>query len=302
MSRRGSSSLFPFLFVLPALAVYATFVLYPFLNTIYLSFHDWKGTGSMEWIGARNYYEPSSQGETLCLVSDAVLKRAFLNNALYWGITLISEVGFGLMLAALLSRCRRGVAFYRLALSSPLMIALVASAVLWRQLLAEKGVVNNFLTSLGLKSGAINWTSAENVVYAVSLISGWAYAGFYMLIFNSGLERIPAELREAASIDGATGWKIFTRIELPLLRPMIAVAVLMCSTGAFRAFDLFYVIVGTAKASTAEVASTWLVKNAFTFKSFGYASAIAVAVVVVVMGLAALLSRWVAREKELEQF
>lgn len=290
------------LFLLPALAVYGTFVVYPFLNTFYLSFHQWDGFGDIRWAGISNFYASAAGEGTRSLVADEVFRRALRNNVVYWIITLISEVVVGLGLAALLTRCDRGKTFYQLALSTPLMIALVASAVLWRLVLADKGILNVALESIGLGGMRRNWVDADHVVYTVSAISGWAYAGFYMLIFRAGLERIPAELREAATIDGATEWGIFRLIELPLLRPVIAVAVLMCSTGAFRAFDLFYVIVGTARASTSEVASSWLVKNAFTFKFYGYASAIAVAVVVIVMALASALSWWISRQRELEEF
>lgn len=289
------------LFVLPALAIYGTFVLFPFVSTFFLSLHKWDGFGEMEYRGLANYH--AGQGsEALSVASDAVFRRGIFNNTIYWLMTLVTEVVAGLGLAALLVRVRRGASFYRLALSTPLMIALVASAILWRQMLGQEGALNGLLRGAGLDALTRNWLDDDHVVYTIGLISGWAYAGFYMLIFYAGLERIPAELREAATIDGASDWQVFMRVELPLLRPVIAVTVLMCSTGAFRAFDLFYVIVGTGPSSLSEVASTWLVKNAFTFKAFGYASAIAVVVVAIVMGLAVLLSRWVARERELEEY
>lgn len=301
MIRARSTRSVYLLFVLPALAIYGTFVLFPFMSTFFLSLHKWDGFGEMEYRGVANYH--AGQGsEALSIASDAVFHRALRNNTVYWLITLATEVVAGLALAALLVRVKRGSAFYRLALSAPLMIALVASAILWRQMLGQEGALNGVLNSIGLGSLARNWLDDQHVVYTIGMISGWAYAGFYMLIFYAGLERIPAELREAATIDGASDWQIFTRIELPLLRPVLAITVLMCSTGAFRAFDLFYVIVGTGKSTLSEVASSWLVKNAFTFRAFGYASSIAVVVVVIVMGLALLLSRWVAREREMEEF
>ncbi|MBI1785208.1 sugar ABC transporter permease [Candidatus Sumerlaeota bacterium] len=301
MNHQKGHSRLHLLFILPAASVYGIFVLYPFITTFFVSLHHWDGFGKMEFAGRENYYRNSAR-ETLNIASDGVFHRALLNNTIYWIITLVTEVATGLALAALVARVGRGGAVYRLALSSPLMIALVASAVLWRQLLGDRGVFNSLLEQIGMARFAASWTGEKWVVYTVSVISGWAYAGFFMLIFHAGLERIPHELREAAHLDGASEWDIFRRIELPLLRPVLAVTVLMCSTGAFRAFDLFYVIVGTGKSSRNEVASTWLVKNAFTFRDFGYASSMAVVVVVIVMGLAAALSKWVSRERELEEF
>ncbi len=282
------------------MGMFGLFFVYPFIQTLILSFHEWDGFGDPKWVGTSNYFRGEEGG--LSVASDKVFHRALMNNALYWMITLVTEVGVGLILAAIVVRCRKGATFYRLALTSPLMIALVASAVLFHQLLAERGILNSALRGVGLDFLAQSWTSERWMVVTVGMISGWAYAGFYLLIFSAGLERIPRELREAAQIDGANEWDVFSKIEWPLLRPVIAVTVLMCSTGAFRAFDLFYVMVGRGLSSRTEVASTWLVKNAFLSRYFGYASALAAVVVLIVMILAATLSRWVSRERELEQF
>lgn len=301
MNRPRSFSPLHYLFLAPALAVYGTFVLYPFARTVFLSLHSWNGFDAQpRWIGLKNYWDRGEDGTLLGLASDAYFRNGLWNNITYWLVTLLSEVLAGLALAALLARARRGAAIYRLALSSPLMIALVASGVLWRQILADEGLLNHLLNSVGLGALAARWLGDAHVVVSISCVSGWIYAGFYMLIFHAGLERIPSELREAAAIDGAGGWRVFFSIELPLLRPVLAVCVLLCSTGAFRAYDLFWVMVGTARSRSTEVASTWLVKKAFTDKAFGYASSIAVVMVVIVVSLAAVLNLWASRERELE--
>lgn len=300
MKLRRSTQLFHWLFVIPALAVYGAFILYPFLSTIFLSFHKWDGFGPMEWVGLRNYYDRADDGRLYGLVADDYFRNGLRNNVVYWIVTLVSEVAVGLGLAALLVRVKRGAAVYRLALSAPLMIALVASAVLWRQILAEQGLLNGLLKSAGAGGLARNWLEDGRVVYTVSILSGWAYAGFYMLIFYAALERIPGELREAAQIDGATGWRVFAHVEFPLVRPVLAVCVLLCSTGAFRAYDLFWVIVGTGRNRQSEVVSTWLVKQAFTNKAFGPAAAMAVVMVVIVICVASVLNIWASRERELE--
>lgn len=291
---------FIYLFVLPALAIYAVFVLYPFAETVRLSFYDWTGFKEPVFVGIKNYYAGKSPESATSLYNDLYLRRALINNVLFWLMTLVTEVAAGLGLAALLARAGRGTGVYRLFLSAPLLVALVASGVLWRQFLMRDGLLNHGLDAMGLGAHARDWLDPKIAVGAISVISGWAYAGFYMLILYAGIERIPVDLREAARIDGAGEWSIFTKIELPLLRPVLAVCVLLCSTGAFRAFDLFFVLLGRAPNRYGEVASTWLVKNAFTFKSFGYASAIATLVVVLVMSLAAILSAWASKERDYE--
>src|SRR5262245_19149063 len=116
--KSGRSSLLLYFFLLPALAFYGTFVLYPFLNSFYLSLHDWDGLSELKWAGVKNYY---STEEGRHVLTDVVLGRALLNNVKYWLITLVSEVVTGLFLASLLVRTRRGETTYRLALSLPLM-------------------------------------------------------------------------------------------------------------------------------------------------------------------------------------
>jgi raffinose/stachyose/melibiose transport system permease protein len=278
--------------ILPALAVFVLFILVPFANTCRLSFHHWDGVLDKTWAGLDNYVR---------LVQDPRFGRALLNNCIYWLITLFSEVLIGLVLAALVIRCGRSRPAFRLALSVPLLIALVASAVLWRQLLArDDGFVNALLLRARIVSEPVAWLDPSSLVVTVSLISGWAYCGFYMLLFSAALERIPNELREAARVDGASSWQLFWRIELPLLRSVGAVAFLLCTTGAFRAFDLFWVMAGQLLEPKSEVAATFVVKMAFTRLERGYSAAIAVVVVILVVSMGYLLSRLTSRVKEPE--
>jgi ABC-type sugar transport system permease subunit len=278
--------------ILPALAVFVLFVLVPFANTFRLSFHHWDGVLEKTWAGVENYRR---------LIQDVRFGRALLNNCTYWWITLFSEVLVGLALAALVIRCGRSRPAFRLALSVPLLIALVASAVLWRQLLArDDGLVNALLLRAGIVSEPVAWLDPSSLAITVSLISGWAYCGFYMLLFSAALERIPNELREAARVDGASSWQLFWRIELPLLRSVGAVAFLLCTTGAFRAFDLFWVMAGPMFEPKSEVAATFVVKMAVTRQQRGYSAAVAVVVVILVVGMGYLLSRLTSRVKEPE--
>jgi len=278
--------------ILPALAVFALFEIVPFAQTLGLSFHRWDGFLEKVRVGTANFRR---------LAHDPTFRRALFNNCIYWWITLLSEVTVGLVLAALVVRCgRRSKPFFRLALSVPLMIALVASAVLWRQLLARESIVNHLLLKVGLIHEPVTWLEPTILVFTVSFVSGWAYCGFYMLLFSAALERIPHELREAARVDGANDWQLFWRIELPLLRSIGTVAFVLCTTGAFRAFDLFWVMAGPMLEPDSEVAATFVVKEAVTRHERGYSAAIAVVVVAIVVTMGYLLSRLTSRVKEIE--
>jgi raffinose/stachyose/melibiose transport system permease protein len=280
----------PVLLVVPALAVFVLFVIVPFCTTLSVAMHRWDGVTEATWAGWANYRRA---------FGDPVFGQAMLNNIGYWLITLVTEILAGLVLAALLVRIRRGKAFFRLTLSLPLMIALVASAVLWRQLLIKQGLINSILTGVGLVDEPIVWLAPGKIVLTVGLVSGWAYAGFFMLLFYAALERIPDELREAARVDGATDWRVFWGVELPLLKGVGGVAFLLCTTGAFRAFDLFYVMGGPLLNARSEVAATLVVKTA-TLEQRGYSAAISVIVVLAVVSVGSLLRYLTSRGREVE--
>jgi len=278
--------------ILPALAVFVLFVVGPLAEAFRLSFYRWDGFVEKAWVGTANYRR---------LAGDATFRYALRNNCIYWWITLISEVAVGLLLAALIVRCRRGKGLFRLALSAPLLIALVASAILWRQLLARiPCFISPSLVWLGVVDEPVTWLKPTILVVSVSLVSGWAYCGFYMLLFTAALERIPDELREAARLDGAGEWQLFWRIELPLLRSIATVAFLLCTTGAFRAFDLFWIMAGQMLEPKSEVAATFVVKEAFKLHERGYSASIAVVVVILVVTMGYVLSRLTSRAKETE--
>lgn len=280
--RRTGEVIGPLLMILPALVVFVLFIILPFFSTLRLSFFEWDGITQKSYVGWANYRSLASD-----LGPGGMFRSALWNNCVYWWITLVSEMGVGLVLAALVVRCRRWKTAFRLALSMPLMIALVASAVLWRQLLHAI-------------SGPINWMSPEMLPVTIGLVSGWVYCGFYMLLFSAGLERIPDELREAARVDGASDWHLFWKIELPLLRSVDAVAFLLCTTGAFRAFDLFWIMAGQMRDPASEVAATYVVKMATTAEARGYSAALAVVVVLLVVLGGTVISRLTSRVKELE--
>ena len=115
----------------------------------------------------------------------------------------------------------------------------------------------------------------------ISVISGWAYCGFYMVIFLAGLAAIPEEVLEAARLDGAGAWSMFWRIKLPLLKEVIAVVLLICFTGAFKAFDLFWVLLPNQDHTA--IVSTVLVKEVIKYDNQGYGSTLSVLLTVLVL-------------------
>jgi raffinose/stachyose/melibiose transport system permease protein len=272
MSRRGQ-----IFFFIPAFIVFLAFILIPTTQTLIDSFfmHE---AGRREFVGGL-YYRFA--------VTDERLHQAISNNLIYLVLTLIFEVVVGLALAVALQREGRLTNFLRVAFFSPAVLSMVVI-----------GLVFGFM----FKDGVGIWPGqlAEGrALLTISVISGWAYCGFYMIIFLAGLAAIPDEIIEAARLDGANGWQMFWRIKLPLLRDVMWVAVLICFTGAFKAFDLFWVMLPNQDHTS--IVSTLLVREVLQFDNRGYGSTLAVTLTVLVLLTAAAVAgaqRLWARRRE----
>src|SRR6185503_9325636 len=139
----------------------------------------------------------------------------------------------------------------------------------------------------------------RHAMVTISAISGWASSGFFMVIFLAGLANIPEEILEAARLDGASAWQTFWRIKLPLLKEVIYVSLLICFTGAFKAFDLFWVLLPNQDHTS--IVSTLLVKEVIKFDNKGYGSTLTMILTALVLLTAAVLigarNLWLRREK-----
>jgi raffinose/stachyose/melibiose transport system permease protein len=208
-------------------------------------------------------------------LEDPKLLRALANNFGYLLWTLLFEVCVGLWLAVKLERDNRLNRFLRVAFFSPAVLSMV-----------DIGLVFGFLLKDGI--GLFPGLLTENrALLTISVISGWAYCGFYMVIFLAGLASIPGEILEAATLDGASGWQTFWRIKLPLMREVVWVALLICFTGAFKAFDLFWVLLPNQEHTA--ILSTLLVQEVIRFDNRGYGSTIAVILTILVCAIALLI-------------
>ncbi len=271
----------PYLFIVPAMLVFGFAVLVPLVFTVIYSFTEWDGFGPMTWVGLDNY---------LRAARDTVFRDSFLHVLVYIAATIVLEVLVGLGLAGLLSARRRGSLWFRVAIFTPVMLPLVVVAVLWSFVYnPDFGLVNATLASAGLGDLERIWLGdPSTALLAICVVSGWVWAGFYMTIFYAAFTQIPSEMIEAARLDGAGEWAIFRRVKVPMIRNAAAVAVLLCVTGGFQGFDLFYVLTNGAPFGATEIPTTYLVKVVFRNADVGYGSALAVVLtlVVVTVGLA----------------
>lgn len=273
----------PYLFLVPAFVVFGFAVLYPVVMTGFYSFTEWNGYGVMLFVGLANYVK---------IAGDALFAQSFLHVIIYIAATLVLEVLVGLILAGVVS-ARRGSLWFRVAIFTPVMLPMVVVAVLWSFVYnPDFGLVNGMLEAVGLGNLQRVWLGdPATALLAICVVSGWVFAGFYMTIFYAAFQQLPTEVIEAAKLDGANEWQLFWRVKVPMIRTAVEVGILLCVTGGFQGFDLFYVLTNGGPYHSTEIPTTYLVRTVFTNGAVGYGSAMAVVLTLVVIVVGLLLTR-----------
>jgi multiple sugar transport system permease protein len=292
MSLRRREALFGFLFILPAVFGFVVFVAGPILASLYFSLTEFKIISAPRWIGLTNY---------LKLTTDPIFWQSLKVTLVYAVLSLPIGLVLSLGLAVLMNQKLRGIAFWRTVYYLPAVISGVAVAVLWRWILnPDFGLLNVLLKYAGIKGPA--WLqNPSTALPSLVMISLWGVGGS-MVIYLSGLQGIPSELYEAAEIDGATSWKRFLHVTLPMLSPVIFFNVVMGLIGSFQWFtEPFVMTHGGPEQSTLSFMLN-LYNNAFQFFKMGYASALAWVLFVLVLLLTLAVFRsspmWVHYEAE----
>ncbi|SEE58022.1 carbohydrate ABC transporter permease [Jiangella alba] len=288
--RRHGDGWWPWLFVLPTMAGVAVFYLWPIVQTGYYSFTEWGVFGGTTWVGGENYAR---------LLDDPDLPRALLNTLVYTAVVLCC-IPIAMVVASLLNRPGlRFASFYRVLYFMPYVAMPTAVAMVWRIIYnGDFGVLNWALDLVGIEGR--HWTSTPGfAIGAVAVVGLWTSLGFAIIILSAGLRTIPAELYEAAALDGAGSWRQFRSITVPLLTPSIFFVMVILIINGFQLFDLLYAIMGSRNPALPDTQSlVFLFYNeAFIGNDKGFAAAIAM-VILVVVGAVTLLQfrmqrRWV---------
>lgn len=263
------------IFLVPPLIVYGVAVLLPILQSLFLSFFHWDGISDMEFAGLGNYARMFAQ--------DDIFWTAFRNSLIYLVICLVLQLGGALLVANLLTALNRGRELVKTLYLLPAVISTVAISFLFQRIYSEnpEGLLNQILDALGLHDLSRPWLSDVNTVLAaVSIPEGWRFMGLYMVILYAALIAVPQELEEAARIDGASAWTIFTRIRFPYIRPVWITTVVMAATYTLRGFDIPFLLTNGGPGQSSELLTTYMYKTAFTGTDYGYASTIAVFIVI----------------------
>lgn len=273
-----------YLYILPALVVFAVFVLVPFLQSIWYSLFNWDGLTPATWNGAGNYTS---------LFTDPTLRGPFVHSLVLLIFYSVLPIIIGLLIAATLSRMRvRGMTVFRTVLFLPQVLAMVVVALSWRWIFAPDGLFNSGLGAVGLGRFARPWLGDFHFALpAVGVVGTWVEFGLCMVLFLAGCQRIPRELYEAARLDGSGPVREFFAVTLPELRPQIAVAATLTIVAGLRNFDLIYVTTGGGPGDATSVPAYEVYHRAFETGQVGSAAAIGVALAVLIFVLTVVVSR-----------
>lgn len=264
----------PYLFLLPALAIFAVFVFYPAVRIFLLSFQRYSFVSDPVWIGLENYIR---------LLGDETFRYALLNSFVYLLVTPVLIVT-ALGVAFLLDVKVRGIKFFRGLYFLPVVTPMIVVGILWQWLLNEDvGLINYLLVATGLADDKVNWlTSYPLNLFSVMFVTAWKGLGYYAVIFLAGLMTIPRALEEVAEIDGAKPWQVLWYVKIPLLKPTIALVAIISSISALKVFDELYVMIpGAPMAEKTLVPLIYQV--AFLDFRLGYASAVSVVLFVITL-------------------
>jgi multiple sugar transport system permease protein len=292
---RSSDSIAGYVFSAPFIIGFVSFILLPMCASLYLSFTDYDLMTSPRWVGLDNFKKMFTQ-DTKYFQS---LKVTFL----YVFIAVPLRLVFALFVAMLLNTASKAVGLYRTLFYLPSIIGgSVAVSIMWRNLFANDGVINSFLTNLGLEP--ITWYgNPMAALWTLIFLSVWQF-GSSMLIFLAGLKNIPLSYYEAASVDGANGVHQFFKITLPLLSPIILFNLIMQTIAGFMTFTPAYIISGGdgAPLDGTLLYSLYLFQKGFVFYQMGYASAMAWVMLIIVALLTLVLFKsskyWVHYESK----
>jgi len=257
--------------VLPYILHLAVFLGYPLLFAFILVFHRWNIYTPMKWIGL---------GNIKLLLTDPLIWRALVNT-LYF---------------LLLNQNIRGRAFFRASYFMPVVVSGVVVTILWQQLYAtETGLINVLLHRVGLPG--IGWlTDRHYAMPAIAIMATWKNVGLYVVLFLVGLQAIPAELYEAAELDGASAWRKFRLITVPMLNPTIMLVLVLSTIGGFSLFIEPYVMTGGGPANSTLSGILYLYKQAFFFSKMGYATTIGFFWAMIIFVVVLLQRRFVETE------
>ncbi len=268
-------------FLIIPLIIYLIFCIVPNLQAIYYSFFEWDGISeTAKFIGFDNYIK--------LFTKDMDFSMAMQNTLIYTAVVVVFQTIIALLIAVLIYKKSRINNTYRVLFYLPVIFSTVTIGFIWSFIYDPNiGSLNQVLGMLGLDGLKHIWLSEKYVsIIAIAVVHVWWGIGQGMVLFLAGLQNVPEELHESASIDGCNKWKEFWKITLPQLSPTLLIVLVLTTIGSFKTFELVYVMTGGGADGSSTVLALQLYKEGFQFSNIGYSSAISVILLLMVGAIA----------------
>lgn len=271
--RKYEDAILGYTFLLPDIVGLFIFWSLPMIYVFYLSFFDWDLIGDKIFIGLDNYIN---------LFNDGLWWHSLWVTVKYLIVYVPLVISIALFFAVLLTKKTRGINMFRTIYFIPYSISLVIVGAVWAYIFEPRfGIVNYLLETLGIPAG--QWlSSADQALWVIVFVASWKYMGYYMILFIAGLQEIPKDYYEAASIDGAGKFTSFRYITLPSLKPVLFFVLVICIIHGFEVFELVYTMTQGGPNNATYISMLYVYEQAFLYFDFGYASAMSFMLFVII--------------------
>lgn len=275
LGKKANKAITAYLFLLPAIIFLGVFTFYPMIYGVVLGFFDYSLLRHTEaghlapprWVGLENFIR---------VFNDPYFYNALKNSLFYLLIVPLIQIA-GVLTAALVNRKTAGVTWFRTAYYVPVITSIVIVGIAWKWMFASDGIINFLLIKvLGVVQKPIPWlVDRDLALYSVMFVTFWQGIGYYMILYLSGLQSIPPEFEEAARLDGAAWHQVFWHVTVPLLKPTIALCVIISCISALKVFGEIYVMTGGGPEYGTQTMVFYIFTKAFNDFQMGYAAALA---------------------------
>ncbi|TCQ08753.1 carbohydrate ABC transporter membrane protein 1 (CUT1 family) [Rhizobium sp. PP-F2F-G36] len=275
------------LYIAPAMALVILFFVIPVMMTAWMSLHAWPLMGAQRWIGINNYIR---------MINDTRFLSALRFTALYTVVATIAIFAVAFPLALFVEKQRRFVGAYRTVIFLPVVVGLATASLLWVWLAnVDSGFIGPLLRALGIVERSPNLlASFDSAFLTIIVMVVWKIAGFTMIILLTGLQAIPADIVEAARIDGAKRWQRFRYLTLPLMRRTIALALIISVTGSILAFDQFYIMTAGGPQNRMISVVYYIFNQSFVSFNLGYGASLSIVLLAILVAIS-IVQLWLLK-------
>jgi len=294
MHKLLSNKMTIFALVAPGMFLFLFMVCFPIAMSAYYGMTDWRGIGAYQFVGLDNYVQ--------ILTQDKVFWRSLLNALLLLAATLLIQHPIALLFSIFVTHSGRFEKLFRTVFFIPAVISIVVTSKMWVSVFHPNyGMLNKVLSAVGLESLKQDWLGDPKLaIWCVIFVIMWQGFGYALLLYYAGLQGIPKDLFEAAELDGAGRVKLYTKVVIPLLTPMVRVAVVIAVTACLKQMETIFLMTNGGPVNTTQFIGNYLYKTAFTSSLYGYGNAISVIFVIVCLIITVAMNR--AFKKDVGEF